>query len=207
MWDASDLELLRVLRGRLYKVHRDRVLAANVSFDEVLVRARAQPDKRLELTAMFLAGWARDRDKYEAFASRLDGIDVKGVSSTVKGLGGVIDAVAYDGIAAHGEALLPYCWERLVKLSDVPPAWQLGACLEMIRQTASESSIEPLLWCVDEATSASLIDAVHQVLQALPFQGWKDRFTEGMSPHTMRRYVYEDMLLRIKLAGTKKKKG
>lgn len=204
MWDGTELEVLKALRGRLYVRSRDQVLATQQGFEDVLAQTQAGPDRRLELTATFLAAWARDRERQESFERMLDAVDVKAESKNVTGLGGAIRLLVDEAREAHGEALLPFCWERIVKLSEITPAWKVGACFEMIRQTATESSIEPLLWCVDEATTPGLIDAAHQALQALPFLGLKDRLAAGMSLHTMRRYVYEDMLLRIKVASKKK---
>jgi hypothetical protein len=204
MWESSELEVLRAIRGPLYARRRDRALSAGVSFTEVRAQASAQPDRRLEITAAFLAGWQEDRDRYEAFDRALDGIDLAAEGRKITGIKPAVRAVVEEAREEHGEKLLPYCWERVVKLAEQAPPWRWGACFDYVAALPHEASIEPMLWCVDEAPDPYVRDGAHQTLVALISLVAKDRLQEGKRPHASRAFVYDDLLMRLKLAGKKK---
>lgn len=204
MWESSDLEVLRAIRGGLYARRRDRALSAGVSFTEVRAQARAQPDRRLEITAAILAGWQEDRDRYEAFERALDGIDLAAAGRTVTGIGPAVRAVVERAREEHGEKLLPYCWERVVKLAEHVPEWKWRACFDYVAGLPHEASIEPMLWCVDEAPDPYVRDGAHQTLVALISLVAKGRLQEGKRAHASRAFVYDDLLMRMKLASKKK---
>lgn len=205
MWDATELELLRAIRGPLYVRRRDQALSSRQGFAEVVAQTRNQPDRRLEITAMFLAGWEEDRERYEAFERALDAIDRPAAQQRITGLGPSLRDAASVALQQHGERLLPYCWEQVIKLGESLPGWKRIAYFEVLIQSAAEASIEPLLWCVDEAVDGATLDGAYTTLLAHPYLGLKDRLEAGKKLHASRVFVYEDLLQRIRLAGKKKR--
>jgi len=205
MWDGTELELLRAIRGPLYARRRDQALASRQNFAEVVAQARTQADERLLLTAIFLAGWEQDRERYAAFERSLDAIDLVAEGRKITGIAPALGAAAHAALEEHGERLLPYCWEQVIKLGEGLLDWKRMAYFDVIARSAAAASIEPMLWCVDETTDAETLDGAYQTLLVLPYLGLKDRLTRGKFLHASRVFVYEDLLQRIRLAGKKKR--
>ncbi|MEZ4299388.1 MAG: hypothetical protein R3B70_30840 [Polyangiaceae bacterium] len=204
MWDGAELEILRAITGPLYARRRDAALASGASFARVLEQASAGPDERLRITAAFLAGWQADRDVYEAFERDLAAIDMSLELRKVTGPGPAIGAVVQASLAAHGERLLPYCWESLVKLGGTLPSWKKMACFEAIVTLPSAASVEPLFWCVDEGTDSDVRSGAYEALVSMLGLVDKARVAEGKRLHTTRLFVYEDLIQRFKIAEKKK---
>ncbi len=203
MLEGTDLELLRVLRGPLYTRRRDQMLASAKGFAEIADQLKSQPDRRLELTARFLAGWEQDREIYEGLDRALAAVDYPSFAQNVTGIGPAVARVVYAARQKDGERLLPYCYEQLVKLGEGLPDYKRMALFRLIGDMPTEASIEPLLWTVDETMDTDILDGAHQTLLNLPFQGWKDRLTRGKANHQGRAFIYEDLLQRIRLAKKK----
>lgn len=204
MWDGSELEVLRAIAGPLYARRRDQALASGAVFADVLAQTRTQPDVRLCITAAFLAGWQEDRDRFHAFERDLAAIDFRTESLKVPGIGPAVERVVSAARREHGERLLPFCWEAVIKLGELLPDYKRMAFFGYIADVQSESSIEPLLWCVDEAADPEIRDGAHQTLVAHLGSLTRDRLKAGRRPHHSRDFVYEDLLQRLKIAGKKK---
>ncbi|MEZ4313557.1 MAG: hypothetical protein R3F14_36505 [Polyangiaceae bacterium] len=204
MWDAAELEILRAIAGPLYARRRDAALASGTSFVGVLEQASAQPDERLRITAAFLAGWQADRDIYEGFERDLAAVPLEREMQKVSGAGPAIARVVHASVAAHGERLLPYCWEALVKLGGTLPDWKKMACFEAILALPVAASVEPLFWCVDEGTDSDVRSGAYETLVGMLGLVDKARVAEGKRLHTTRLFVYEDLIQRFKIAEKKK---
>lgn len=200
MLDGTELEILKWVRGPLYRRRRDAVLAATADMTAVVEGSRLQPDRRVEIVATILGGWKAHGARYEGLFRELGKADVAGAAAKITGVGGVVAAMARSAEEGLGEAVLPLCWEQILKFSDELPAWQLETMFLTIRRVPSEASIEPLLWFIEQSSDPGQIDSAHQALLAQPFEGQKARFVQMREALSLRAFVADDILARLKAA-------
>jgi hypothetical protein len=198
MLDGTELEILKWVRGPLYRRRRDAALAQSVDMAAVLEASRRQPDPRITVVATILAAWKDHGPRYEAFLASFGQVNLERAAKTVTGIGGVIQGLAYDAEQALGEAILPLCWEQILKFTDELPDWQLATFLAILRKIPAGSSIEPLLWMVEQETDPGRIDGAHQALILLPYGGMKARLSALKEALAFRAFVVDDLLARIK---------
>lgn len=197
MTDGTELEILKALEGGAYRRRRDQLVASGVDLASVAEQAQRQPDRRIEVVATIAASWARHRGQYEAVLARLDGIDVASASATMTGAVGAARLVLGVEVEQQGEALLPFFWEQVIKFRVETPWWKTLAFFDGIAAIPSEASIEPMLWALEVYTTAEQINVVHKTLLRLPYAGHADRLAEVREQHQLRRFVADDLLVRL----------
>ncbi len=112
MLDGTELEILKLTHGPLYRRRRDAALEEQVDMVRVLEGSRNQPDKRIQIVATILAAWKEHGPRYEGFLASFSKVNVAQESSKMTGLGGVSKTFASRLESDFGETILPLCWNR-----------------------------------------------------------------------------------------------
>ncbi|MEK7468723.1 MAG: hypothetical protein AAB074_15035 [Planctomycetota bacterium] len=196
MQPTSELFSLLPLRGRSWTSARNGFLRR--SFDPRALRRKfaRHPDPRIRTTAAILAAWKEHGKRFRAFLRQVEDVNVEEEARTRLGLHGPVNRLSHVLEQELGRDALPFCWERAIKIVETGNGWKAGIFFSAIRHLADESSVEPLLWAVDEAASASRVDWIHQTLLHLPFKAFRERLESLRQVHTWRKWVMDDLLAR-----------
>ncbi len=86
---------------------------------------------------MILAGWASHRDMYDQVLAELDAVDIAYIGQTRDGIvANVRDVFAWKAANVYKSAILPLCWEALLKYRNEWPDWKVITFLRMLRALA-----------------------------------------------------------------------
>jgi hypothetical protein len=196
MTPRPDLNAFLPLRGSEWTSARDRFLRTRFEPRALRRRFARSADPRLRITAAILAAWKEHGKPFRAFLGEIEKVDVDAEGRTRLGLFGPVNRLSSVLEHALGREALPFCWERAIKIVETGHGWKAGIFFSAIRCMADASSVEPLLWALEEAVSASRVDIIHQTLLHLPFHGFREKLESLRQVHTWRKWVMEDLLAR-----------
>jgi hypothetical protein len=170
MGQWTEFNRLVELTGTAYEQQREHVLKNTPDLKQKLADLQANPEWQAQVLWRILQGWQDHRDLYQRVLRELEAIDVDYESKKVTGISGVWSDYAYLAKNEYGEAILPLCWEVLLKYSDVWPTWKLITFLRMQAVLPHELSVHPVLAFMDKQTDPATLDLAGRMLRYLPAQ-------------------------------------
>lgn len=173
----TDFNRLVELTGTAYEQHREHVLKNTPDLKQRLADLQANPEWQAQVLWRILQGWQDHRDLYQRVLRELDAIDVAHESKKVTGVSGIWSDYAYLAKNEYGEAILPLCWEVLLKYSDTWPSWKLITFLRMQAALPHELSVEPVLAFMTKQTDPATLDLAGRMLLYLPAQAVRPAVT------------------------------
>lgn len=168
MGQWTEFNRLVELTGTAYEQQREHVLKNTPDLKQRLADLQANPAWQAQVLGRILQGWQEHRDLYQRVLRELETIDMEHEKKKVTGVSGIWSEYAYLAKNEYGEAILPLCWEVLLKYSQVWPSWKLITFLRMQAALPHELSVEPVLAFMDQQTEPGTLDLSGRLLLYLP---------------------------------------
>jgi hypothetical protein len=181
---------LRGLHGEAYARQRDRVLADQTAVMTYLPAHRGDPDWLWRTLAAIVHGWSEHAALYRQVLAELDQVDVAAESRKVTGITRIWTRYGMRARSVYGPAILPLCWEVVLKFGDLWPQWKVITFLEMIGAVPRAESVEPVLTFMQEVAPIDFIEAAANTLRDLP--------TADVQPALAARIVVVEAAVRVR---------
>jgi hypothetical protein len=133
------------LHGDAHALQRDRVLADKAGLALHMPALLVDPDWRRRVHAAILQGWIDHAALYRQVLHELDQVDPAREHRTLLGMPRVWNRYADQARDDYKQAILPLCWEVLLKFGDLWPAWKVMTFLRMIGAVPHADSVEVIL--------------------------------------------------------------
>lgn len=163
-----EFEALRGLHGEDYARQRDRVLADRTAVMAYLPTYAGDPDWLWRTLAAIVRGWSEHAALYRQVLAELDQVNVAAESQQVTGISRIWTVFGMNARIDYGPAILPLCWEVILKFGDLWPRWKVITFLEMIGAVPQAKSVEPVLTFMQEVAPIDFIEAAANTLRDLP---------------------------------------
>ncbi|MBZ5715387.1 hypothetical protein [Nannocystis pusilla] len=159
---------LRVLHGEDYARRRGRVLADQTAVMTYLPAYAGDPDWLWRTLAAIVRGWSEHAALYRQVLAELDRVNVAAEGKKVTGISRIWTRYGMRARIDYGPAILPLCWEVILKFGDLWPQWKVITFLEMIAAVPKAESVEPVLTFMQEVAPIDFIEAATNTLRDLP---------------------------------------
>ncbi|MDC0716684.1 hypothetical protein [Nannocystis bainbridge] len=158
---------LRRLHGEDYAHQRDRVLVDQTAVMTYLPAFAGDPDWLWRTLAAIVRGWSEHAALYRQVLAELDQVNVEAEGKRVTGISRIWTQYAMNARRVYGPAILPLCWEVILKFGDLWPRWKVVTFLEMIGAVPKAESVEPVLTFMEEVAPVDFIEAAANTLRDL----------------------------------------
>jgi hypothetical protein len=169
-----ELEALQAATGDDYVGLRDQALEALRAEGDAGVAAveRAgvyteHADGVTATHARILLGWNTHAALYRQVLQELEAVDFEHARKTASGIAGVWDDFAFAAADEWQTAVLPLCWEVLLKRQDDWPDWQVVTFLRMVAAVPDVRSRPAVAWLAEHGKESLRRDA-REALAKLP---------------------------------------
>ncbi|MCY0986642.1 hypothetical protein OV203_41200 [Nannocystis sp. ILAH1] len=181
---------LRRLHGEDYTHQRDRVLADPTAVMTYLPAYAGDPDWLWRTLAAIVRGWSEHAALYRQVLAELDQVNVAAEGRKVTGISRIWTRYGMKARNDYGPAILPLCWEVILKFGDLWPQWKVITFLEMISAVPKAESVEPVLTFMQEVAPIDFIEAATNTLRDLP--------TADVQPALVARIVVVEAAVRAR---------
>lgn len=180
MGQWTEFNRLVELTGTAYEQQRDHVLKNTPDLKQKMADLKANPQWQAQVLWGILQGWQDHRDLYQRVLAELNAIDVEHEKKKVTGISGIWSDYAYLAKKEYGDAILPLCWEVLLKHSDTWPSWKLITFLRMQAVLPDSLSVEPVLAFMEKQNEPSTLELAGRMLLYLPAKDVRPAVTEHL---------------------------
>lgn len=163
-----ELEGLLGLRGEAYAHQRDLLVGDRAGLREHLAAWEASVDWQRRTQGLILRGWSEHAALYRRVVRELDAVDIASMEGMVSGITAVWREYAGNARYDYHEAILPLCWEVLLKFGDTWPAWKVRTFLEMISAVPHAASVQPVFFYMQEIAPLDRLGGPTNTLRDLP---------------------------------------
>jgi hypothetical protein len=177
MTQWTEFNRLWEMTGAAYTQHREQVLANTPDLDARIADLRKLPEWQAQTLARILTGWREHRDLYRTVLLEVHAIDYAAEQKKVGSISAVWNKFAGRAQKQYGDAILPLCWEVLLKYHTEWPPWKLMTFLHMQSVLPDALSVEPILTLMDNQPHEELLALAGRALRYLPAQAVRPAVT------------------------------
>ena len=177
-----EFELLKYIGGQPYAGQRNRLLQSPAGLENRLLPYASDKDWRTAITAHILLGYLRHQGPIASLMKTLKEQNLDRARESAAGMGPVYEK--YRLMARnHGQAILPYAWEMLLKFDSESEGWKLIAMTHMIGAVPHPLSAETLIRFIENTEKEGPRNAAAAALVRLADAGVLARVAKTRARH------------------------
>ncbi len=140
-----------------------------------------------------LLGWENQKDSYLQLLTGIDTINVAQEEKKCGGMAAVYGIYYSTARRNYSEAILPLCWEAVLKFDGYWPGWKIMIFLYMLRAYPTEDSIAPVFHLLTTTHDREVRHESSEVLAKLPKDAVKARLPALIEKHKEILYLLDTL--------------
>ncbi len=189
----TGFHLLQASDAQAYDAARARWQGTLAASRHELERRAVSADWRTAINAAIVLGRIDHGPAYDRFQAALAAEDIRAAGRMAGGLHTVW--AKYQAIATRDlqGAVLPLCWEVLLKHVNSWPDWQVTAYLRILWVTPDPRSLEPLMWFLETTANDGHAHDAARAVALLGRAAVATRLAESRAKHELARARLDDV--------------
>jgi hypothetical protein len=182
MQQWQDFEIITEVTGPTYRVMRAELLKDRANMLKRLDSFQDVRHWKTIITAAILRGWLEHEQLYAIISKSLDSEQIEDALAKITGMDGIYRKYVLFA-EENQKAVLPFCWEALLKFSAEWEDWQTIAAIRMIGTVPDRRSVRPLLWFIKTTEEYHLADEAARALARIDDEETRELLRAARDEH------------------------